>query len=194
VFFLSSMVRPAVALPRVGRKVEGVNKRTVPPQWQKVFDDAQVRFSFNGLQEKTGLGINTVIRFLTGEGEAEDDTAERIAKTLAIPVVDALALRGDDVTGLFAMPLKARRLDATERQVVLDVVNTILRAKEVSHAEATNQTAAAGTPVEAGQTEEVSGRPATLQNGEEWSGGWGPGGDEDAGVRGDEDGEQRNQL
>lgn len=142
-----------------------MNKRAVPPQWHKAFAAARVRLSFNALQQETGLGINTVIRFLTGEGEAEDETAERIAAALKISVLEALELRGEDVSGLFAMPLSARRLDATERQAVLDVVNAILRAKEHAHAVQADTTEAApsGAPTEAGPAEKTDTSPDDAQ-------------------------------
>lgn len=120
------------------------------------------------IADAIGIAPGTVDKYMNGtHGTATERILRGFSDYFKIPIEKLRAANGVPAgeRGKWSPPPESDRLSRGQRKALDQLIRSI-----------------------------VSRRPAALQDGEEWSGGWGPGGDEDAGVGGDEDGEQRDQL
>lgn len=121
--------------PREGLYVSIDNPREVPEQWHPHFEKLGIELSYRALERKAeGVGLNTIVRALTGEGKATSKTVSAISVALGITPEKFHELRGAPVATPFTLPSRASQLNQRERDAILGVVHAILAAKEDRHA------------------------------------------------------------
>ena len=108
------------------------NPRDVPDQFREHFERREIDpFTYRALHRKVkGIGLNSVVRALSGEGRLTPRVTEAVADALGITPEKLLELRGDPVTAPFQLPARASQLNQRERDAVLSIVHALLDARD----------------------------------------------------------------
>lgn len=107
------------------------NPRDVPEQYRPLFEKRGIDFTYRALHRKVeGVGLNSVVRALTGQGRLSDRVAEGVSAALGVTPNELHALRGHPIAEPFQLPVRASELNQRERDAVLGIVNALLDARD----------------------------------------------------------------
>lgn len=165
-FFLATAVFHHVAWHGTAREGSGVsvdNPRDVPEQYRPLFEKRGIDFTYRALHRKVeGVGLNSVVRALTGQGRLSDRVAEGVSAALGVTPNELHALRGHPIAEPFQLPVRASELNQRERDAVLGVVRALLDARDLHDtdqpASDADRPPASGTQGETHKDEKTSGR------------------------------------
>lgn len=137
------------------------NPRDVPDQFREHFERREIDpFTYRALHRKVkGVGLNSVVRALSGEGRLTPRVSKAVADALGITPEKLLELRGDPVTVPFQLPARASQLNQRERDAVLGVVHALLDARDRYDSDTNSDTPTEeqGASSEAGEDQKTAG-------------------------------------